>query len=128
MESTLVGVLKADPTVAGLFGSRLYPMRLPDTLDLSKEESFPALAYSVVSDLEMYEVSVGLTTVQFTVFAKTYKQGKTAKDAVIKALHRYKGGDLQSVSYMNGLEIDDPNVGLKQFTLDFRVKHTKKEV
>jgi len=124
METQLVTLVKSDPVVNALIAGRFFPSRLPETMDLSVDANFPSCLYTEILDTEMVQVPVGVTTIQFTVYSKTYATGKEVKTALKDLLHRYKGGALRSAVYSNGIgPFKDPDLDLWQTTLDFRFKY-----
>jgi len=124
METQLVSLVKTDPAVNALIAGRFFPSRLPETMDLSADANFPSCLYTEVFDTEMVQVPVKITTVQITIYSKTYAAGKSVKTAIIDLLHRYKSGALRSAVYSNGVgPFKDSELDLWQTTLDFRFKH-----
>lgn len=103
--SELVSLIKSDPTMASLVGSRIYPMALPTGTSYEPgSPDLPAIHYGLVSDPTSDEIPLSIEQYQFTVTANEYKEMRQVVDALRRTLHRYKGGIFKYIQYINSTE------------------------
>lgn len=124
IEETLVSIIQNDTSLAASVGSRVYPGRLPEGLSMAADSpDLPALAYSLTSEREMYEVPVAYSLIQVSVFGRTYSEVKQVAKEVRLAFHRYKGGIVMGGTFVNELDLTDPTTGLPYCPVDIRLAY-----
>jgi hypothetical protein len=113
--------LVSNGTIAGLIGTRIYPLSIPQTPD------FPAIAYQVSLD-DYYEQHGGSENLARTVFtiavvAKTYGEVLTIANAIKSILHNFRGNigttPVQGIQFQEDRQDDDKELGLYSIELDF---------
>jgi hypothetical protein len=118
-ETDIKKLLTDDGVVAGLVGTRVYPVVLPS--GFSPEDDLPAVTYATVSHREANEVPVAFRRIQVTAWGVAYGDAVELADAIIACLHRYKGGGIYAVSQQNRLDMRDPELGIYYVPVDFKV-------
>ena len=91
LETELVTAITGDGTLAALIAARLYPARLPDDV------TFPAMAYSVVSQTPSASEGCTRSRVQIDSYAASYAVLKSLRDGLIALANitgtwTYQGG------------------------------------
>lgn len=111
----------ADPTVAGLIGTRFYPYQLPQTPTL------PACTYFRVSFRCLDEIRYPTVRVQVTCWSTTYAGARALAAAIRDAAGRKKGTsgglDIKYCSVENCLDLRDPTTGYYSVPVDFKVTY-----
>lgn len=89
IEVGIVQHLLADPDVASLCGTRIYPLLLPETV------SFPAATYQTISTVSDYtfDGASGFTQarIQIDVWATRYLDAKSLSEAIRSVLDAFDG-------------------------------------
>ncbi len=124
-ETAVRAALLADPAVAALVGSRIYPMRLP------QNPALPAVVFQRISappdgltiDGRAGRVPIRL---QLSLWAQTYDGARALMAAVDARLDGYSGsnGDgtaLRLVALKNMSDDYEPETGLYRVIADYRV-------
>lgn len=100
--------LAADSTIAGLVGTRIYPLVLPEACQ------YPAITYQLISAVEIYTNDGPLgevrARIQIDTWAKRYSQAKTVDQAVRASLNGFTG-TLPDGTLVCELERDDASDG-----------------
>jgi hypothetical protein len=119
IESAVVAVLKADPAVAALIGTRVYPLNLPQSPTL------PAITYQRISDdpgLVLSETSdMQRVRIELDSFAATFSGARALDLAAMTTLHGYACGLIQLIRALNGLDIYDEETKTYRVTRDYYV-------
>ncbi|GAB7016181.1 DUF3168 domain-containing protein [Methanogenium cariaci] len=117
--TALRSVLVANETVAGLVGTRIYRMHLP------QDPTLPAITFQMISRPEDAVTAVASPRVQYTCYAESSTGAAALAKAVRKALHQYYGvhGDIRiSRCFFSGQHDDyDEVTGTYIVPVDFRV-------
>lgn len=94
IETAIRSVLQAQPAIAAIVGSNIYPVLLPE------DSQLPALTFQIVGSTS-YQ---GLTThgmqrlrVQIDCWAKTYLSAVTLRDAISTSLDGYKDSNFSAL-------------------------------
>jgi len=108
LEEGIVSILRADATVAGLLGTRIYPWMRP------QGTTFPAIVYELdgtdpEQDLDGYG---GMTRAELSISCidEQYGGAKTLAAAVLGALNGYTGTPTDGVA-INSL-VHDNDIGI----------------
>jgi len=111
----------ADPTVAGLIGTRFYPYQLPQTPTL------PACTYFRVSYNRFDAIAIPTVRIQVTCSATSYAGARALARAIKDAAGHRKGTsagiDIAYSSVENDLDLRDPTTGYYAVPVDFRVTY-----
>ena len=124
----LRALLLSDTTIAAAVGTRVHPLAMPP------EATLPAIVYREISGVagpvSTSNVLTGvemITRFQFDIWATTYAQIKTLKDALIKLINRYRGvvSSVTIVDIVIDLTFDTYDSDLKIYrqSVDARVAH-----
>jgi hypothetical protein len=120
-ESALRAWAIADPTLAGLIGTRFYPMLLPQTPVL------PACTYARVSRSRPDEIQFATVRIQVTCWAATATEARAVATALTSAAGKRKGtsAGLRVVycSEVNDLDLRDPDTGRFTVPVDFKLTY-----
>jgi hypothetical protein len=112
LESELVQYLTANPGLAALVGTRIYPLRFPQRVTL------PAIRYQVISTIGQVAHTgpsgLRMYRVQLTAAAATYDAAAQAAAALWLACDGRKGllGPGSSATVVNDLPDDEPESGV----------------
>lgn len=94
----------ADPSVTTAFGTRMYPLRLPQAVE------YPAATYQLISSIPEYSLegssNLNEGRVQFDVYAETYDALIAASEALKAALDGERSDAIGGVFWTN--EVDWP--------------------
>lgn len=124
IETVLYSTVTANATVAGLVGSRVYPVRAP------QESAAPYVTYRRISDLPYLthgmESDSGAGRWQFDCYAPTYAQAKATAQAVKGALNGQQvvaaGGERMVAMNLGELDLPfESELGYYRTTVDFRL-------
>jgi len=122
-ESGLRAWALADPTVAGLIGTRFYPMMLPQTPTL------PACTYFRVSHRIPDEIPYPTIRMQVTCWATTHSGARALATALEAAAGKKKGTsagvEIKYASVANDLDMHDPVTGYYAVPVDFKVTYRR---
>ena len=128
IEAGLQAKVANDPTVSGLCGTRVYPVKLPDSPTL------PAVTYQGIStnpDSTMDGPS-GFVEVrlQFDCWGETYGDAKTLQDAVRLALDGYTGLLSDGTAVFNVMldtasDLYEPDSRLYRASTDYKVQFSQ---
>jgi len=122
-ESGLRAWALADPTVAGLIGTRFYPMMLPQTPTL------PACTYFRVSHRIPDEIPYPTIRMQVTCWATTHSGARALATALEAAAGKKKGTsagvEIKYASVANDLDMHDPDTGYYMVPVDFKVTYRR---
>ena len=115
IEAELVAQLKANSTLTGLVGTRIYPLTAPQNVVI------PYITYQIVNCRSMQCVS-GNTyqeniRVQIDCWSLNYGQAVSIKDAVKASISQWKSSS--DISFMDGFESDTK---LFRKMIDFKIK------
>lgn len=119
VETELRTVLANNATVAGLVGTRIYPVVLP------QDPTLPAIVYQELQG-DSRVMASGDTLeregrFQWSYWAGSYAETKTGRAALIGALNGYKGGKIELVE-IDGMRDDyDPEVKWYRQLVEARV-------
>ncbi len=120
-ESALRAWALADPTLAGLIGTRFYPMDLPQTPTL------PACTYFRVSRAKKDEIPYSTVRIQVTCWATTHDGARALADAFIAAATARKGTsagcDVKYASLANETTMHDAQTGYYAVPVDVKVTY-----
>uniref|UniRef100_A0A6H1Z8A6 Tail protein n=1 Tax=viral metagenome TaxID=1070528 RepID=A0A6H1Z8A6_9ZZZZ len=120
-ESALRAWALADGTVAGLIGTRFYPMELP------QQPTLPACTYNRVSYVRPDEIPYPTVRVQVTCWAATHSGAWALARAIEAAASRKKGTaggmTIKYASVVNNLDLRDPTTGYYTVPVDFKVTY-----
>ena len=90
IESCLRSLLLSDATIAGLVGSRVFPMFKPEG------QAYPAVVYQRVDGehplAQDGPAGRGVAVLQISALAESYETAKTLQKAIVSLLHGYRGG------------------------------------
>lgn len=126
IDGALYTILSTNAAVAAIVADRIYPTDLP------QEPTFPAVAYSKISDGGRYLHHKNFPTVaepgfQFDCLAATPLAAKQLADAVRKALHGYTGtvgsDFIFFIKVVGGADSGDAGSGIYQVSVDAVVRH-----
>ena len=102
IEALLYSILTADPGVSALVGLRVYPLVVPQEVDL------PAIAYQTISGRPDYtleppggRVMLNRARIQLTCQGSTYAEAKGLALAVRSALSGYKSAPIDAIFVEN---------------------------
>ena len=107
IEAGMVALLRADATVAGLVGARIYPLKVPEPT------VYPCLSYQVVSaspESTLDSRERGSKRIQFDAWGTSYGDCKRVLLAAKKVLHLFHGllpDGTRALLIYNLQEIDD---------------------
>ncbi len=122
-ESGLRAWALADPTVAGLIGTRFYPMLLPQTPTL------PACTYFRVSHRIPDEIPYPTVRIQVTCWAASHTAARELATALEAAAGRKKGTsagvEIKYANVANDLDMRDPDTGYYLVPVDFKVTYRR---
>jgi len=120
-ETALRAWMIADPALAGLVGTRIYPHALPQTPTL------PACTYRRVSYRRPDEIPFATVRIQVTAWGDTYTSARAVADALKTAADRKKGTSsgltVVYASVQGDLELVDPVTGRYTVPVDFQVTY-----
>lgn len=115
IESDLVTHLKNDSAVSALVGTRIYPMKAPQSV------TNPYITYQVINDNSNQclggSVYQNDTRFQIDCWSTTYSEAKAIKEAVLSALIGFKSSN--SISNMDDYEDETQ---LYRQLIDFKLK------
>jgi len=112
IEVGIVSLLKADATVAGLVGPRLFPVLVPEGSMPVNAGDPPCLSYQIISASAAYTLDpkeLDTKRVQFDAWGVAYSDCKNVKQAVRNALDGYKGtlpDGTRVLGTFRGVEVD----------------------
>lgn len=111
--------LLADPSVAGIVGTRIYPKELPQTATL------PALSYHVVFARGTYSYTGPSTLVrarvQMDAWANTYAQAVSLTEAVRRALVPFSNETVQGAFCTSTFDVPEPVPNVHHRAADYLV-------
>ena len=112
-EQAISAVLLADPAVAAVVGTRIYPVLAPATADLP----FATWRRSGVQRQQTLSGPMGMPTVLLSIelFALTYEGVRDLSDRVRRALDGYGGSPSDSV-LVNNVSLDNEIDGFVQLS------------
>lgn len=119
-------LLLGDATVAGLIGTRVYPVTIP------QNPVFPVITYQRISRLDVASQdgpsALARGRIQVDVWAKTYDQAAAVGAAVRRRLNGYRGPvegqeDVQGIRLETNRDEYDPEALLFRHSADFYVWH-----
>lgn len=127
-EKVIHDLMAADPGLAALVSTRIYPGRLP------QQTPMPAISYEFVSGSEILPINAQAggalmkSRVQVTALAKSYSDCKAVLEAVRKAV-LYQRGRISGVQVISitrdtvGPDLRDDELGLYLQGVDYVVVH-----
>ena len=119
-------LLTANSTLSGLVGTKIYPIRTPQTV------SEPFLIYTLAA--EPIDTKDGIATqelhdLQITFFSSNYETGQNIKAAVRSALDRksgtYSSQKIQTIVFEDERDSYDNNASLYKFDIGFSIRLNK---
>lgn len=112
VETDFYSAITGDGTISALIGTRLYPAILPDDV------TFPAMVYTVISDVPTGSGICLQSRVQVDCYAVSYATVKAMRDAVL-ALNK----TTVSWSYVGGSDFYEDDSELYRQEMDILVSH-----
>ena len=119
--ANVLAFLEADAALAALVGTRLYPVRLPQSPGL------PAMTFAVVSGFRWHAFTgpLGLVRqrVQWDIFASTYNETVAIADVFRLRLDGYSGpangGEIQAAFFRTERDLFEESVELYRRSIDY---------
>ena len=111
----------ADPTVAALIGTRMYPITMP------QKPTLPSVTYQVVSGTSravmLHDDNLPMTRVQIDAWSLTMSVSMQVDDAIRSLFHNFVGAELGGSPgvYVAGVLKDNPRNDYESDTLLYRV-------
>jgi len=127
-ESGLRAWVLADPTVAGLIGTRFYPMVLPQRLPTDPPFQ-DSCTYFRVSHRIPDEIPYPTVRIQVTCWSRTHSGARALATALEAAAGKKKGTsagvEIKYASVANDLDMRDPVTGYYAVPVDFKVTYRR---
>lgn len=121
IETALGNILKDDPDVGPLIGTRFTP----DPLEQGK--TLPALTYKRVSSGRHHNLNFGFPIFQVTAWDRTKRGARAVAQTVIEALQRFKGVKdgmaITQIVVKNDLDLYDPESQRHTVPIDIQVNY-----
>lgn len=125
ISSQIREIIIANPDMAELVGTRVYPLHLPDKTSYAADsDDLPAIHYGLVSSVAWDFIDYSNIQYQFTVTANNFDQLEAVTSALVRCLHRYKDGNIRYIGFVNSTQEWD-NDTLKPYSpMTFKINVT----
>ena len=126
IREAVIAYLKADPGVAAVLGNRMFPVVIPENVDV-----FPAAAVSRVFAEDWYDKTGSLGVTESRIECSTVAERKIdavrAANAIRTALGGFHGDvgglTVKICRFVEQVDMFEHNANLYQVTSDYRIVH-----